>query len=47
MFVGLLGLWIFGGSLMHGLMSFASAILAGLYLIYDIKLILGNDRRKI
>jgi len=45
--VGLFGSLIFGGGMLSGMISIVSAVMAGLYLIYDIKMLMGNDRRKI
>jgi len=42
-FVGL----IFGGGLVNSAISMICALLTGIYLIYDIKMIMGNEARKI
>jgi len=47
MLMCLLGSFIFGGDSLSCLISIISAVMAGLYLIYDIQMLMGNDKRKI
>jgi len=48
MLMCLLVVFIIGGGMVSSLISIISAVLAGLYLIYDIQLLMGNDdKRKI
>jgi FtsH-binding integral membrane protein len=44
---GMLISFIFGGGVTNGLISIISSLLSGIYLIYDIKLIMGGERRKL
>lgn len=38
--------WIFGLSFVNGLIFYGSVLASGLYFVYDLKAILGNDSRK-
>ena len=46
-FMALFGSLFLGGTVLSTFISIMTALLSGLYLIYDIKLLMGNDSRKI